>query len=353
MSNVLTTRDRDRLFKGLREQGCVVEDRKDGWLIRFPYGGQKMMHRTIGDVRHLDNLRAAVRRNGVAWPLDSEEEKEVRTTTEITTEALRLNDTYSYPAYITGSTPTAETLERIEGGIAKLGELNITVGELAKVLGTPNDQGTVARSLYALGYRVAQSATKTRRRWIHLDRLRALGYLVEGDTGENEQEDATVTDDSQVTFPTPGHEAEHDENALDAIPTDLDRTEAEDLDRAEIDAQQAAEVPEAEASEVMSAEAEAALIDVVENSTLEDYVEVSRPDAEEVIEVEYGLRYPDGHEVWADEDRPFPTTKQERAEWRAAYEVELRKVHMPADFATELHFIRRRVIRTPVEVIED
>lgn len=63
-------KDVNRVLEGLRKQGCVLEDRKNGTWVKFPNGGTTMLHFSVSDRRAILNQRAVIRRNGLIWPLD-------------------------------------------------------------------------------------------------------------------------------------------------------------------------------------------------------------------------------------------------------------------------------------------
>lgn len=63
------------ILKGLASQGGKVEDKKSGYMIKFPNGFMLTLHKTPSDHRALKNERSRVRRAGYHWPLDHDEEE--------------------------------------------------------------------------------------------------------------------------------------------------------------------------------------------------------------------------------------------------------------------------------------
>ncbi len=59
------------VLASLENQGCVVEKRSRGWFIKFPDGVTAMtVHATESDHRSELNIRARIKRAGLAWPFD-------------------------------------------------------------------------------------------------------------------------------------------------------------------------------------------------------------------------------------------------------------------------------------------
>lgn len=304
-------------------------------MVKFPNGKSTMIHKTVGDARHRTILRAIIRRNGLTFPLDGEEVSG-GSGAEIGVEMLTVNEEYTYADYIKNGSPAGpEIRDSVRGAVDKLGELNVTVPEVAKLLNRAGDQGTVARTLYQLGYRVAASSTKTRRRWINTDRLRELG-LLDGAPTVTEDEIASMegmlAQEAAASVALDGETFSVDA-APEEMPDDLSYEEMYQGDRTEQVAEEAVAADVAEAEPASTTDLD-----------------------ERTISVEYGIRFPDGHEKWhhpTKSSRDFPRTKEERAEYREAYALQLEAIHFPRDFANELHFVQRRIVRLPVEVIED
>jgi len=55
----------------LERQGCVIEEKKSGWLVKFPNNtGTMTIHNTPSDHRAELNLRSIAVRAGLKWPFD-------------------------------------------------------------------------------------------------------------------------------------------------------------------------------------------------------------------------------------------------------------------------------------------
>lgn len=316
-------------------------------MVKFPNGKSTMIHKTVGDARHRTILRAIIRRNGLTFPLDGEEVGG-GSGAEIGVEMLTVNDEYVYADYIKNGSPAGpEIRASVRGAVDKLGELNVTVPEVAKLLNRAGDQGTVARTLYQLGYRVALSSTKTRRRWINPDRLRELG-LIDGAPAVTEDEIASMEGmlaQEAAEYPELARAAEAASLQEQVLQEEAAASVALDGETFSVDPVPA----DGAAPEDRAEEAVAADVAEAEPAPTADI-------DERTISVEYGIRFPDGHEKWhhpTKSSRDFPRTKEERAEYREAYALQLEAIHFPRDFAAELHFVQRRIVRLPVEVIED
>lgn len=70
MANTLSPKVLKVVLANLEKQGCDVEDKKNGYFIKFPDGTSYTFHRSTSDHRAVMNMRAAVRRAGCTWPLD-------------------------------------------------------------------------------------------------------------------------------------------------------------------------------------------------------------------------------------------------------------------------------------------
>jgi hypothetical protein len=59
------------VLSSLEEQGCTVQDTRNGWMVKFPDGsGSMTLHRTESDWRSEKNTRSRVLRAGLIWPFD-------------------------------------------------------------------------------------------------------------------------------------------------------------------------------------------------------------------------------------------------------------------------------------------
>jgi hypothetical protein len=64
------------ILKSLEAQGCKIEETDKGWRIKFPDGvGTASLHKSQGDRRSRENLRAEIRRAGLKWPFDHHHRK--------------------------------------------------------------------------------------------------------------------------------------------------------------------------------------------------------------------------------------------------------------------------------------
>jgi hypothetical protein len=62
-------KDQRALLKSLEQQGCTIKETTSGWRILLPNGGTIGLHKSEGDRRSRLNLRAAILRAGLEWPL--------------------------------------------------------------------------------------------------------------------------------------------------------------------------------------------------------------------------------------------------------------------------------------------
>lgn len=64
------------LLKSLESQGCRIEDTDKGWRVLFPDGVSTVsIHKSQGDRRSRENLRAKIKRAGLLWPFDHHHKK--------------------------------------------------------------------------------------------------------------------------------------------------------------------------------------------------------------------------------------------------------------------------------------
>lgn len=59
------------VLASLSTQGCIIERKSKGWLVKFPDGGSMTVHNTNSDHRAELNIRSRVLRAGLAWPFDN------------------------------------------------------------------------------------------------------------------------------------------------------------------------------------------------------------------------------------------------------------------------------------------
>lgn len=63
------------ILLSLERQGCVVESKAKGWLVKFPNGGTLTLHKTNSDYRAEMNIRSRILRAGLTWPFDGNHRK--------------------------------------------------------------------------------------------------------------------------------------------------------------------------------------------------------------------------------------------------------------------------------------
>jgi len=66
----LSQKEIKALLDSLDEQGALLFKVKKGVLVKFPDGSMTTVHRTNSDHRSTLNMRAVVKRAGLAWPFD-------------------------------------------------------------------------------------------------------------------------------------------------------------------------------------------------------------------------------------------------------------------------------------------
>ncbi len=86
----LSKKETARLLTHVEAQGVQVTDVKNGVMLRLPNGESTVVHYSVSDHRGPANLRARLKRAGVTWPTDGDEERALPTkrTREIGVAAL-------------------------------------------------------------------------------------------------------------------------------------------------------------------------------------------------------------------------------------------------------------------------
>lgn len=65
----LSTSRMKQLVKDLEKQGCHSRRTKNGWIIYFPNGVDRMgIHTSQSDMKSVMAMRAKVKRAGLEWP---------------------------------------------------------------------------------------------------------------------------------------------------------------------------------------------------------------------------------------------------------------------------------------------
>lgn len=71
MAKTISSKELNRLIKGLESQGCRTKAVKGGYQFFPPNNGRPFtLHMTLSDGRGMKNLRADCKRVGLDWPLD-------------------------------------------------------------------------------------------------------------------------------------------------------------------------------------------------------------------------------------------------------------------------------------------
>ena len=85
----LSQKEVKELLDSLDEQGALLMKVKKGVLVKFPDGSMTTVHRTNSDYRSTLNMRAVVKRAGLAWPFDHDR-KDTQTAMRLTPERREL-----------------------------------------------------------------------------------------------------------------------------------------------------------------------------------------------------------------------------------------------------------------------
>lgn len=71
----LDRKERRIILESLEAQGCEIIRTKKGVRILFPNGDTTAMHTSHSDHRAFANMRADIRRAGLAWPFDGNDKR--------------------------------------------------------------------------------------------------------------------------------------------------------------------------------------------------------------------------------------------------------------------------------------